>query len=286
MGQAGQIPEKLLRKVGDNVRQSIKKLILECPAKVGITGLWRRMRPGGIPVIALHGVLPDEEARLFNATGKFVSPGRLKALLESICRAYTPISLDRFLEVIPGGRPVSNSILITFDDGYANVFTHAFPVFDKMGIPFAVFVTTGMVDTTDVLWNDLLELAIFSTRETSLSTDLLDRDLSLESTSDRQHAILVLKHALKLKGLDEAREDVQRLCERIGTGPDTPALERVRFLASDQIREMARQGVGIGGHTVTHPILSKENPDRVRDEVTTCKRQLEAITGKTTTCFA
>src|SRR4051812_499096 len=60
-------------------------------------------------------------------------------------------------EVVPlveGGRrlgfPLEEDLLaVTFDDGYREVFTHAWPVLRELGLSATVFVATGFLDGTD-----------------------------------------------------------------------------------------------------------------------------------------
>ena len=66
-----------------------------------------------------------------------------------------------------------------------------------MGIPFSIFVTTGYVNSDRVLWNDLLEFAVFSTRKTLLPRGIIERDLPLGGEAERCGAILALKAVLK-----------------------------------------------------------------------------------------
>jgi peptidoglycan/xylan/chitin deacetylase (PgdA/CDA1 family) len=253
---------------------------------MGLARLWRMVRPGGCLVLALHGVLPETEADLFNATGKFISPERMRDFLERLCRLYKPVSLEGFLEAMVSGGALKNRFVLTFDDGYANVYSEAFPLLRQMGIPFSVFVTTGMVDTDTVLWNDLLEFAVFSTTERTLHTQILQQPHGLESQADRRQAIVRMKRILKTRNVEEARKHVDQVCTVLGVDTDAPELDRVRFLSSDQIREMSGAGVDFGGHSVTHPILSKETPERVRAEIAGCKSSLESVTREPVTAFA
>jgi peptidoglycan/xylan/chitin deacetylase (PgdA/CDA1 family) len=181
---------------------------------------------------------------------------------------------------------LKNRFAVTFDDGYAHLYDHAFPLLKEMGIPFAVFVTTGMVDTGKLLWNDLLEFALFTTEESVLPEGLVDAPVELGTHSERRRAAMRLKSALKRLNVDQAREEVEKLAESLKVGTDAPELDNVRFLGADQIREMAEAGVAFGGHSVSHPILSRETRERVRHEVAGCKEQLEAILGKRINAFA
>jgi peptidoglycan/xylan/chitin deacetylase (PgdA/CDA1 family) len=234
----------------------------------------------------LHGVLPGDEARLFNATGKFISPGKLASFVGRLRRTFTIVGMEAAASALAAGMKVDDALVITFDDGYANAYTHAMPVLRDLGVPFSVFVTTGYVDTTEVLWNDLLEFAVFSSQASLLPAGILGQDAALGSYAERCRVVMKLKRVLKRLPLDEASAKVRSLCGDLGVATEDPELENVRFLTSEQIREMSDQGVEFGGHTVTHPILSRETRDRVRTEVRDCKARLESITGKPVTCFA
>jgi len=68
---------------------------LELASGFGLARIWRTLNPSTVPVLALHGVLPDDEARLFNATGKFMSPAQIRRLLEKLSR-ISPESMCSF----------------------------------------------------------------------------------------------------------------------------------------------------------------------------------------------
>jgi peptidoglycan/xylan/chitin deacetylase (PgdA/CDA1 family) len=269
-----------------NPSSKTKVRFLKMATRLGITRLWRAFHASGVPVIALHGVLPTGEARLFNATGKFMSPEQIRTLLERLSRTYRIVPLEVLVDSLLAGHGVKKALALTFDDGYANAYTHVLPILTKMGLPLTVFVTTGYVDSDRILWNDLLEFAVFSTKEASFPAGILEHDTPLTSYREKCEAIGVLKRTLKRKPLDEATRHVKWLCDILEVPSDAPGLDQVKFLTSDQISKMAGQGVGFGGHTVTHPILSCETRERVRTEVVECKKYLESVTGKTVPCFA
>lgn len=264
----------------------VKTGLLELASGFGLARLWRMFNPSAVPVLALHGVLPDDEARPFNAMGKFMSPARLRRLIEKLARNYVFVSMETLVDGLGSGRSPSKGMVLSLDDGYANAFTQALPLLKKMGIPFSVFVSTGFVDTDRVLWNDLLEFAIFSTRERVLPAGLLGEEMPLETEIQRRHAAVSLKPRLKRIPLDEAADKVGLLCEKLQVDSRDPVLANVRFLTSAQIGQMAQQGVEFGGHTVSHPILSQETRERVRTEVVVCKHQLESMAGVPVRCFA
>jgi peptidoglycan/xylan/chitin deacetylase (PgdA/CDA1 family) len=57
---------------------------------------------------------------------------------------YDVISLSRLVQSLRSGTPLpARSIVITFDDGFESVYTHAFPVLARYGFPATVFLVTG-----------------------------------------------------------------------------------------------------------------------------------------------
>ncbi len=64
-----------------------------------------------------------------------------------IRKHYHPIHLSALLEKMSRSEPITpDAIAITFDDGYADTFSEAFPVLREYKIPATLFITTGFVD--------------------------------------------------------------------------------------------------------------------------------------------
>lgn len=67
------------------------------------------------------------------------------------------------------------------------------------------------------------------------------------------------------------------------TNPDT----KVSLMSGEQVKALAASGhVEIGGHTLTHPRLSKLTPEQQTHEIQENKRQLEALLGHPLLSFA
>jgi peptidoglycan/xylan/chitin deacetylase (PgdA/CDA1 family) len=59
-----------------------------------------------------------------------------------------------------------------------------------------------------------------------------------------------------------------------------------RFMTEDELRDVARAGVEIGAHTVTHPDLATLGVDECVAEMRDSRQELERITGHPVTTFA
>lgn len=265
---------------------SLKTRAFEFPSRLGLTALWRGCHRGDVPVLFLHGVLPDEASRPLNSTGKFVSPARLRQFLEHVGRSYRFIGLDDYLDHVQGRRSLGGSLLLTFDDGYANNHEHALPLLASMGIPFSIFVATGFVGTRDVMWTDRLEFAINTARRRRLRCDLVEGEIGVATGGEKAAAIDALRRRLKREPAAVAQSRVRKICRALEVDPDASELDAVRFLDAAQIRDLRKHGVAIGSHTVSHAILARESAEDVRREVVLSRERLEEILGEPVRHFA
>jgi len=60
---------------------------------------------------------------------------------------YQVVSLDKIIEALITKQPMpDNWVAITFDDGFANVFTHARPVLRELNFPYTMFLGPALID--------------------------------------------------------------------------------------------------------------------------------------------
>lgn len=105
---------------------------------------------GGIQPLVYHRVCPDRES--FRST-YVVSASDFRRQMEFLAgHNYEIVTLDALLTGRPGsnGRP---RILLTFDDGYLDNYTHAFPVLRELGLPAIVFLVADFSRRTN--WWDV-----------------------------------------------------------------------------------------------------------------------------------
>jgi peptidoglycan/xylan/chitin deacetylase (PgdA/CDA1 family) len=71
-----------------------------------------------------------------------VPPERFEHQLGLIKEEFSVETLDEFVNDFP---PVAakRTVIVTFDDGYADTLETAHPIMAKLGLPLTVFVTAG-----------------------------------------------------------------------------------------------------------------------------------------------
>jgi len=92
-----------------------------------------------VPVVMYHKVEQVEEGR-----SDTVSPQNLRYQLEYIKdNGYHVLTLEDYVEGVRSGRKFDRkTVVLTFDDGYDNNWSNAFPILREFGYPAAIFVPT------------------------------------------------------------------------------------------------------------------------------------------------
>ena len=66
----------------------------------------------------------------------------------------------------------NRAVAVTFDDGFLNNYTHAWPVLEQYGIPATIYLATGYIGSGRLIWTDLLETTILEAKKQRLHIDV------------------------------------------------------------------------------------------------------------------
>jgi peptidoglycan/xylan/chitin deacetylase (PgdA/CDA1 family) len=184
----------------------------------------------------------------------------------------------------PGAKPI---VCITFDDGFANNASVAFPVLQQFGAPATIFLVTDLVDSDATVWFARLHQAITSTARRDI--EFCGVRLDLTDAAARQAASSQLQAMLKEMPVAQLEAGLRSIEVALGADPDSgiEATSPYRMLDSASIQSMQRSGlVRFGGHTCRHTIMSRLAPDEMIGDVARCKAEIERIVDAPCRTFA
>lgn len=238
----------------------------------------RRRRRGDFRLFVLeyHDVTAGRESE------GTVSATRFAAHLEALQRHYHLVTLaDGARRLAAGDGPGEDLAVVTFDDGYAGNYEAAWPVLRAASCPATIFVTTAFLDGEE-LWVDFARRALAAARRER-------PDLPAETSELLRHVLRdwppasvdPLVRRLKYSP-PERRERVLAELRGMRLQLDPPA----RPMTWDQVRELQSGGVEIGGHTVSHPILSTLDPAAQAAEILGSRERIAEATGVEPATFA
>ncbi|KHM52426.1 hypothetical protein NZ47_04970 [Anaerovibrio lipolyticus] len=177
------------------------------------------------------------------------------------------------------------SLVITFDDGYADNLHYALPILEKYQVPATIFVSSGNIGTDKEFWWDELERIIFYNEKNEYYFRPNDKIFSLSTYEEKKEACQRVRLFLK-KLLPKERED---FLKGMVSELDADRLSRSinRTMNEKELRIMASSPyITIGGHTVTHNMLSAESKEQQEWEIITSKKRIEEIIDNEITVFS
>ncbi len=205
-----------------------------------------RVEPGLFPEVVSAGpAMFDEHLDLIAQDHSFVSLGDVAYWLDG--RASLP----------------PRAALVTFDDGYLDNYQLAFPILRRRGLPAVFFVATGHMDTGELLWWDRASAVITAASGVEADLPLLG-PVTLPEPGERTS--LALRWVAAAKALPDAARS-EALDALASSSPGRPVASQRVAMSWDQAREMADAGMEFGGHTRSHPILSRMSPESARRDI-------------------
>ncbi len=196
--------------------------------------------------------------------------------MRHLAKHYRVVSMPEVLDAIECNRPLpKRAVLITFDDAYRDFAETAWPILRQFRLPATLFVPTAYPDHPELsFWWDRLYQAFASTTQTVLR-HLTSGTLTLGSRDQKRRAMLAVIQQVPTMPFGGAMRLIDAVCGRLVVGPAKAA----DVLSWNQLRELARDGVTLGSHTRTHPILTQISAAQVRDEIRESQQDLKKEIG-------
>ena len=229
-------------------------------------------------ILMFHRILPAESRPRIGGHARLeITPEAMEQTIQYFARrkydVYSPDDLHHFLT---GAKKADKPfVLFTFDDGYVDNLTHAYPIFKKHNIPFTVNVSTCFPERTAILWWYLLEDLILTREQLWFEYEGKIYDFDCRTFEGKTIAYASTRRLFKFANVQE-RQKLTRLILLTNNVDIQKKADEVA-LTWDQIRQLASEPlVTIGAHTVHHYVLSSLSAEEVRYEILESKRMLEA----------
>jgi CelD/BcsL family acetyltransferase involved in cellulose biosynthesis/peptidoglycan/xylan/chitin deacetylase (PgdA/CDA1 family) len=195
-----------------------------------------------------------------------------RAQMQYVARNFPLLSLDQV-----AAKNISPQhgcyVAVTFDDGYRDNFLCAFPILKQFNIPATVFLATSYIGL-ELPWYDKVRLAFKLTTRQHFS--VIGSNGPAGSLQDVPRRLQSMERALTwLRSLpDQERQPaLNALFETLGVPPSITLPNQM--LQWDDIRQMTKQKVSFGAHTMTHPVLSKIPASQMKEEIEGSRQAIE-----------
>lgn len=182
-----------------------------------------------------------------------LAPYKFEKQIAYLTKHFRVVSIETLIHEVRHNQVKPYTLAITFDDGHQDFYENAWPILKKYQIPATLYVTTGFISKELWLWPDLLKYIILNAHNKQIEihplgqVSLVTEDLSLSWHRLGDHCLTLDK---------ETREQFIRQIAELAS-IELPVTPAAPFLPVtwEQLREMKREGLDVGSHTISHPIL-------------------------------
>jgi peptidoglycan/xylan/chitin deacetylase (PgdA/CDA1 family) len=206
-----------------------------------------------------------------------IDPLVFEAQMVYLKKHFNVMNMKMFFQRLKDNNIPRNTAVITFDDGHQDFYTTAWPILRKYELPASLFITTEFVDKKCWLWPDLLRYLLLNAKVESLELVGLGYfDLSytkvLKTWNTLGDHCLTLPTAIRTQLISAIATQVKI---EISSEPQAP----FNAVSWSQLAEMHLQGLDIGSHSATHPILSSLSSDELQYELAASQKKITAELG-------
>lgn len=267
--------KRLLQKRFGYVRFLIFKLF----KRAGFYKLFVPTPQGWGAILIFHRIVP-RDANGIRMTEMEVSPEFLDYIIGHFkSRGFCIASMNDVHRWLHLGKAPGRFVVFTFDDGYVDNFTHAYPVFKKHNAPFTIYLTSGFPDHTAIIWWYLIPELVSERKVLEFSLEGRRQLLPCRNAPEKVAAYKQLKSLIQTFRGRETKNRILELFESMKVDPFS--VTRRLAMTWQQVLHLSRDPlVSIGGHTVNHLVLKNLPDDVARAEILDAKNKIEKMINR------
>jgi peptidoglycan/xylan/chitin deacetylase (PgdA/CDA1 family) len=257
------------------IKNIAKNIVFPLITGLGLEKIVSKNSKNNNLILCFHGV-----SNLKNNINKRHMPvAQFEALITYLKNNFDIVSVqDIFLDI----KTKKKRVALTFDDGYLNNYSVAWPLLKKYHLPATFYITTESFEITDYcLWPEIFDaLKIEQPKE-----KVFFNNEEFYFVGGQLHNLktnVTIYHYVKLMG-EERQAAFKEFIDRYGIKRILKTIdpELTQFCSSEQIKEMSMSPlIEIGSHTHRHYNLSKINTELATQELKKSKDILQAIIQK------
>lgn len=223
------------------------------------------------------------------------SGGDLRRHLLYLRRHYRVLHLEAALEELYISQKRGSQrkdrrtpLVLTFDDGYYDNYTHAFVLAQELQVPITIFLIPGYIESGSRFWWQEGKYLVAHAKVSKATIE--ERTYHLEREEERKALIQAIDVRVCHATSVSVREAYLATVRKILLPSVTTVAERHATLPLTwtEVQTMAKsEWISFGAHTMHHPILGYLiDPLEIREEVTMCRELLQQVLGHPIRSFA
>ena len=250
--------------------------VARCLQGLGVLGLLERVAVRrGLLVVNYHRIGRLENHNLDDGVVS-ASPEEFDAQVGYLRRCFRLINAEELHDYsLNGFKFTDRCAMITFDDGYRDNYTSAFPILKNHGVSALFFVATDYIENPRLPWWDHISYVI---KRTQCSVISLKTSTTLRvdlAQIGREEGINQVLRAFKSVNKANETDFLSELEESARVHVDRLAMGAGIFMTWSHLCNMMNEGMSVGSHAHTHTILAQLSEAEQRRELALSREMLE-----------
>ncbi len=249
----------------------------------GVYWMLRRMRPNRNVAILRYHAICGPEGYPYADPHLCVEPANFERHVAYIASNYSVLPLPEIAARLRDNRPLpDNTVAFTFDDGYADNLGAA-RTLHKYGATGTFYMTALCLNNGQPFWPSEVRYLVREIPDGTITLDVPGKrfELPFSTPAERKAALIKITHLMKAFPIP-VREDMREQLRALAPSVRMPSI----MLTWDEVNEMAKLGMTIGAHTLTHANLPSAGLVAATEEITGSKKVLESHIGQEVTMFS
>lgn len=228
---------------------------------------WQGREIGGAgAILRFERVRPRRQARFQPLKASEITPRFLDRAIRALKRwKYDFVTMDEVCRRAVILAQPRRFICLSFDGGYKDLISSAYPILSRHRVPFVVYVPTAFPDGVGVAWWLALEKIIAREIRVGLMMNQRERHFATHTIAEKNEVYELLSDWLRQLAPSDLSAAINDLCKRYAV--DLAALSREAMMDwSDLARLAADPLVTLGCATVNYPaLLNLRDSDALRE---------------------
>jgi len=269
------------------IRKYLTSFLYGCGA---FAALDKRRMYGNALVLMYHRIIdPNDPHGIYAQPGMYVTPNSFDRQISFLKSKFRILLLEELVDKIKRNEMVGGCCAITFDDGWLDNHTNAFPILKKYQAPATIFLATDFIGTNRLFWPE--EICCYF-QHNPAGRHAIDaspsqvlkflREIEGFGSENRDFFLDSIIGVLKEYSPVE-RKTILKYFQRMYKFQDMPR----QMLSWEEASEMSESGlIAFGAHTAGHEILDQLPISEAKDEIIRSKEDIECRLGVKVTTFA
>ncbi len=200
--------------------------------------------------------------------------------MEYLSRNFNVINFYQLKKIVENGKQLpKDSVIVTFDDGYADNYESAYNILKKYGLTATIFVATAFMQEQKPYWFEKVAYLLNKAK---------DQEILLNGGEYKLNITKLNKEEIKRKlgsifsqvPYDKLLQILDELYQQINYDISDEEFSLIRPLSEEQIKILSDNGIEIASHTVNHPFLGNMSDEQIYYELAHSKKILQGITNR------